>query len=98
MNELRLFRIDDFSGKGTISLMEENPLIEGKNNKDALNKYLHKIGLKVKVKDLIQDYLGSDFVVREVKFLLDKIEVNLYNIDLGDTEYKYYDLVSFEVD
>ncbi len=50
MNELRLFRIDDFSGKGTISLMEENPLIEGKNNKDALNKYLHKIGLKVKVK------------------------------------------------
>lgn len=56
------------------------------------------MGNKDKVKDLIQDYLGEDFVVREVKFLLDKIEVNLYDIDLGDTEYKYYDLVSFEVD
>ena len=65
--------------------------------KDAI--YLDRlVDNKDKVKDLIQDYLGSDFVVREVKFLLDKIEVNLYDIDLGDTEYKYYDLVSFEVD
>jgi hypothetical protein len=56
------------------------------------------VGNKDKVKDLIQDYLGSDFLVREVKFLLDKIEVNLYDIDTGFTEYKYYDLVSFEVD
>lgn len=46
----RLFRIDDFSGNGNISLMEENPLIEAKNNKDALNKYLKKIGKKFKVK------------------------------------------------
>ncbi len=65
--------------------------------RDAI--YLDRlVGNKDKVKDLIQDYLGEDFVVREVKFLLDKIEVNLYDIDLGDTEYKYYDLVSFEVD
>ena len=65
--------------------------------RDAI--YLDRlVSNKDKVKDLIQDYLGSDFVVREVKFLLDKIEVNLYDIDLGDTEYKYYDLVSFEVD
>ena len=65
--------------------------------RDAI--YLDRlVGNKDKVKDLIQDYLGSDFIVREVKFLLDKIEVNLYDIDLGDTEYKYYDLVSFEVD
>lgn len=52
---------------------------------------------KEKVKDLIQDYLGSDYIVREVKFLLDKIEVNIYDIDLGDTEYNYYYLVSFDV-
>ena len=65
--------------------------------RDAI--YLDRlVGNKDKVKDLIQDYLGEDFVVREVKFLLDKIEVNLYDIDLEDTEYKYYDLVSFEVD
>lgn len=50
MSNLRLFRIDDFSGNGNISLMEENPLIEAKNNKDALNKYLEKIGKKLKVK------------------------------------------------
>lgn len=49
------------------------------------------------VKDLIQSYLSiEDFIVREVKFLLDKIEVELYDIDLGDTEYRYYDLVSFD--
>lgn len=60
--------------------------------------YLDKLSkTKQGVKDLIQDYLGNDFIVREVKFLLDKIEVNLYDIDLGDTEYKYYDLVSFSV-
>ena len=65
--------------------------------RDAI--YLDRlVSSKDKVKDLIQEYLGEDFVVREVKFLLDKIEVNLYDIDLGDTEYKYYDLVSFEVD
>ena len=50
MNNLRLFRIDDFSGNGNISLMQKNPLIEGKNNKDALNKYLKKIGKKLNVK------------------------------------------------
>ncbi len=49
------------------------------------------------VKDLIQSYLGSDFVVREIKFLLDKIEVNAYDIDLGDTEYLYYELVTFNI-
>lgn len=49
-SNLRLFRIDDFSGNGNISLMEENPLIEAKNNKDALNKYLKQIGKKLKVK------------------------------------------------
>ena len=47
---LRLFRIDDFSGNGSMSLMEKNPLIEAKNNKDALNKYLKKIGKNLKVK------------------------------------------------
>ncbi len=46
----RLFRIDDFYSNSNISLMEENPLIEAKNNKDALNKYLKKQGLKIKVK------------------------------------------------
>ena len=38
--------------------------------RDAI--YLDRlVGNKDKVKDLIQDYLGSDFVVREVKFLLE---------------------------
>ena len=50
MNNLRPFRIDDFSGSSNISLMDENPLIYAKNNKDALNKYLKKIGKKVNVK------------------------------------------------
>lgn len=61
--------------------------------------YLDKLSTsKEGVKELIQEYLNiEDFVVREIKFLLDKIEVNLYDIDLGDTEYKYYELVSFEV-
>lgn len=61
--------------------------------------YLDKLSLtKEGVKNLIQDYLSiEDFVVREVKFLLDKIEVNCYDIELGYTEYRYYDLVSFSV-
>ena len=61
--------------------------------------YLESLSLtKEGVKDLIQEYLSiEDFIVREVKFLLDKIEVNVYDIDLGDTEYKYYDLISFTV-
>lgn len=46
----RLFRIDDFYSNSNISLLEENPLIEGKNNKDALKNYLKKQGLKVNVK------------------------------------------------
>lgn len=50
MNDLKPFRIDDFSGSNTIALMEENPLIYAKNNKDALNKYLKKIGKKINVK------------------------------------------------
>lgn len=50
------------------------------------------------VRDLIQEYLSiEDFIVREIKFLLDKIEVNVYDIDLGDTEYKHFELVSFTV-
>ena len=49
------------------------------------------------VKELIQSYLSNDFVVREVKFLLDKVEVNVYDIDLGDTEYFYYELVTLNV-
>ncbi len=62
--------------------------------------YLDRLSTtKEGIKDLIQSYLSiEDFIVREVKFLLDKIEVEVYDIDLGDTEYKYYDLVSFEVD
>jgi hypothetical protein len=60
--------------------------------------YLDKLSTtKEGVKDLIQSYLGNDFVVREVKFLLDKIEVNLYDVDLGDTEYKYFELITFDV-
>ena len=49
------------------------------------------------VKELIQSYLSNDFVVREVKFLLDKVEVNVYDIDLGDTEYFYYELVTLNI-
>jgi len=62
--------------------------------------YLDKLSsTKEGVRNLIQDYLSvEDFIVREIKFLSSKIEVNVYDIDLGDTEYKYYDLVSFEVD
>jgi hypothetical protein len=61
--------------------------------------YLESLSLtKEGIKDLIQSYLSTeDFIVREVKFLLDKIEVNVYDIDLGDTEYKYFELVSFSV-
>jgi hypothetical protein len=60
--------------------------------------YLDKLSTtKEGVKDLIQSYLENDFVVREIKFLLDKIEVNLYDIDLGDTEYKYFELITFDV-
>lgn len=55
------------------------------------------VNSKEKVKDLIQDYLGEDFIVIEIKFLLDKIEVCLYDIEGGYQEYKYYDLVSFSV-
>jgi hypothetical protein len=59
--------------------------------------YLDKLSTtKEGVKDLIQSYLGNDFVVREVKFLSDKIEVNTYDIDSGYTEYKYFDLVIFD--
>jgi len=50
MSDLRPFRIDDFSGSGNISLMEENPLIYAKNNKDALNRYLKKVDKKYNVK------------------------------------------------
>lgn len=62
--------------------------------------YLDKLSsTKEGVRNLIQGYLSvEDFIVREIKFLSSKIEVNVYDIDLGDTEYKYYDLVSFEVD
>lgn len=49
------------------------------------------------IKTLIQSYLGSDFVVREIKFLLNKIKVNTYDIYLGDTEYLYYELITFDV-
>lgn len=60
--------------------------------------YLEKLSTtKEGIKDFIQDYLGNDFKVREIKFLLDKIEVNCYDIDTGFTEYKYYELVTFEV-
>tara|TARA_R110000796_G_scaffold134716_3_gene250515 strand:+ start:4655 stop:4918 length:264 start_codon:yes stop_codon:yes gene_type:complete len=48
--ELRSFRIDNFYGGDSISLMQENPIIEAKNNKDALSKYLKEIGLSVKVR------------------------------------------------
>lgn len=50
MSEKRIFRIDDFYSNKNISLMSENPIIEAKNNKDALNKYLKELGLKIKVK------------------------------------------------
>jgi hypothetical protein len=60
--------------------------------------YLESLSLtKEGVKNLIQSYLGNDFVVREIKFLLDKIEVNMYDVEAGFTEYKYYELVSFDV-
>jgi len=61
--------------------------------------YLESLSLtKEGVKDLIQSYLSiEDFVVREINFSLDKIEVNLYDIESGFTEYKYYELVSFNV-
>jgi len=42
--------IDDFSGNGSIKLMDGMNLIEGKNNKDALKNYLKKIGKKLNVK------------------------------------------------
>jgi hypothetical protein len=59
--------------------------------------YLDKLSTtKEGVKDLIQSYLGSDFVVREIKFLLDKIEVNCYDIDTGFMEYICYELVTFD--
>jgi len=48
--ENRIFMIDDFSGTGNIKLMDNMNLIEGKNNKDALNNYLKKIGKKLNVK------------------------------------------------
>jgi len=35
--ENRIFMIDDFSGNGNIKLMDNMNLIEGKNNKEALN-------------------------------------------------------------
>lgn len=65
--------------------------------RDAI--YLDKlVSSKEKVKDLIQDYLGiDDFKVIEIKFLLDKIEVCLYDIIGGYIDYKYYELVSFSV-
>ena len=65
--------------------------------RDAI--YLDKLSTtKEGVKDLIQSYLTiEDFVIRKIKFLLDKIEVNVYDIDLGDTIFKYYELVTFEV-
>lgn len=50
MSDLRTFRIDDFSGLNSIALLEENPTIEAKNNKDALMKYLKSIGANIKVK------------------------------------------------
>lgn len=46
----RLFRIEDFSGNNTFKLMDESPLIEAKNNSDALKKYLKKHNMNVKVK------------------------------------------------
>lgn len=49
MENLRLFQIDDFSGN-SFKLMGDSPMIEAKNNKDALNKYLKRIGADFKVK------------------------------------------------
>lgn len=50
METKRLFRIEDFSGNGCISLLAENPLIEAKTGKEALNKYFKENNINVKVK------------------------------------------------
>lgn len=60
--------------------------------------YLDKLSTtKDGLKNLIQDYLGvENFNVMDVKFLLDKIEVCLYDIEDGYIDYKYYQLVTFD--
>lgn len=65
--------------------------------RDAI--YLDELSsTKEGVKKLIQSHLSiEDFVVRDIKFLLDKVEVEVYDIDLGDTEYKYYELVTLNI-
>lgn len=61
--------------------------------------YLERLSLtKEGVRDLIQEYLGiEDYLVRDINFLLDKIEVNVYDIESGFTEYRYYELISLLV-
>lgn len=47
---MQQYKIEDYSGTGTISLMGEDPIFEAETGRKALSQYFKKRGINQKVK------------------------------------------------